>query len=372
MPSARRQCRGAASTGVTGRADRRLPTPRCGPRRAAARPGMRGGRHAFQAVRLGARVVALDAQASEVAPGARHHRGHARRRRGARPTTRPGWSRATPCTCPSPTAASTGSSPPRCSSTSPKTTRPWPSCRGCCAPGAPWPSPCRGSVPRPSTGRCRTSTTTSPAATSGSTGVRPCSSGSGGPGCVPSTAITPTRCTRRTGGCAAGWARAATTTRLCAAYHRLLVWDITRAPRLTRVSRARAQPPARQEPRRLPGEARMTRTEGAFPLAVPVRRWNAESGRRPPGGGRDPRGPRRAQAHEVVATAASIAAVQRHDGMIPWFEGGHCDPWNHVEAAMAPERRRVPQGGHPGLPVAGRQRSSPTARGSTTTWPAAA
>ena len=21
--------------------------------------------------------------------------------------------------------------------------------------------------------------------------------------------------------------------------------------------------------------------------------------------------------------------------MIPWFEGGHCDPWNHVEAAMA-------------------------------------
>ena len=21
--------------------------------------------------------------------------------------------------------------------------------------------------------------------------------------------------------------------------------------------------------------------------------------------------------------------------MIPWFEGGHCDPWNHVESAMA-------------------------------------
>ena len=40
-------------------------------------------------------------------------------------------------------------------------------------------------------------------------------------------------------------------------------------------------------------------------------------------------------AEEVVATAASIAAVQRPDGMIPWFEGGHCDPWNHTEAAMA-------------------------------------
>jgi hypothetical protein len=40
-------------------------------------------------------------------------------------------------------------------------------------------------------------------------------------------------------------------------------------------------------------------------------------------------------AEEVVATAASIAAVQQPDGMIPWFEGGHCDPWNHTEAAMA-------------------------------------
>src|ERR1019366_135373 len=27
--------------------------------------------------------------------------------------------------------------------------------------------------------------------------------------------------------------------------------------------------------------------------------------------------------------------LQRPDGMIPWFPGGHCDPWNHVEAAMA-------------------------------------
>jgi hypothetical protein len=40
-------------------------------------------------------------------------------------------------------------------------------------------------------------------------------------------------------------------------------------------------------------------------------------------------------AEEVATTAASIAAVQRPDGMIPWFEGGHSDPWNHVEAAMA-------------------------------------
>ncbi len=40
-------------------------------------------------------------------------------------------------------------------------------------------------------------------------------------------------------------------------------------------------------------------------------------------------------ASDVLASGHAIAAVQRPDGMIPWFEGGHCDPWNHVEAAMA-------------------------------------
>jgi hypothetical protein len=40
-------------------------------------------------------------------------------------------------------------------------------------------------------------------------------------------------------------------------------------------------------------------------------------------------------ADQVMATARTIAGVQRPDGMIPWFDGGHCDPWNHVEAAMA-------------------------------------
>lgn len=41
------------------------------------------------------------------------------------------------------------------------------------------------------------------------------------------------------------------------------------------------------------------------------------------------------RAHEVLESAWWIAEVQRPDGMIPWFEGGHCDPWNQVEAAMA-------------------------------------
>ncbi len=38
---------------------------------------------------------------------------------------------------------------------------------------------------------------------------------------------------------------------------------------------------------------------------------------------------------EAAATGRWIASVQLRNGMIPWFPGGHADPWNHVEAAMA-------------------------------------
>ncbi len=40
-------------------------------------------------------------------------------------------------------------------------------------------------------------------------------------------------------------------------------------------------------------------------------------------------------AAEIVQTAGAIADWQLPSGMIPWFPGGHADPWNHVEAAMA-------------------------------------
>ena len=36
-----------------------------------------------------------------------------------------------------------------------------------------------------------------------------------------------------------------------------------------------------------------------------------------------------------MTAVESIAAAQQADGMIPWFPGGHGDPWNHTEAAMA-------------------------------------
>jgi hypothetical protein len=40
-------------------------------------------------------------------------------------------------------------------------------------------------------------------------------------------------------------------------------------------------------------------------------------------------------AAELVGTVDAIAEWQLPSGMVPWFPGGHADPWNHVEAAMA-------------------------------------
>ncbi len=35
-------------------------------------------------------------------------------------------------------------------------------------------------------------------------------------------------------------------------------------------------------------------------------------------------------AAQIRDTAAHIADWQLPSGMIPWFPGGHADPWNHV------------------------------------------
>ncbi|MGH9244110.1 MAG: prenyltransferase [Acidimicrobiales bacterium] len=40
-------------------------------------------------------------------------------------------------------------------------------------------------------------------------------------------------------------------------------------------------------------------------------------------------------AAELARTVDAIAEWQLPSGMIPWVLGGHADPWNHVEAAMA-------------------------------------
>ena len=38
---------------------------------------------------------------------------------------------------------------------------------------------------------------------------------------------------------------------------------------------------------------------------------------------------------EIAQTAHHLASLQVRSGQIPWYPGGHCDPWNHVETAMA-------------------------------------
>jgi MMP endo-(1,4)-3-O-methyl-alpha-D-mannosidase len=40
-------------------------------------------------------------------------------------------------------------------------------------------------------------------------------------------------------------------------------------------------------------------------------------------------------ADQAAETVRAITAIQRPDGAIPWFTGGHLDPWDHVETAMA-------------------------------------
>ncbi|MEO8850359.1 MAG: prenyltransferase [Allobranchiibius sp.] len=39
-------------------------------------------------------------------------------------------------------------------------------------------------------------------------------------------------------------------------------------------------------------------------------------------------------AEQLACTGQFIALQQSADGGIPWFEGGHLDPWDHVESAM--------------------------------------
>jgi hypothetical protein len=40
-------------------------------------------------------------------------------------------------------------------------------------------------------------------------------------------------------------------------------------------------------------------------------------------------------AADLERTAETMAEWQLESGMVPWFPGGHADPWNHVEALMA-------------------------------------
>ena len=108
-------------------------------------------------------------------------------------------------------------------------------------------------------------------------------------------------------------------------YRRFLEWDIIRRPRSTRIADRLLSP-----------------VLGKSLVLYGTRRDDAAVGR---AGGPASRGgmtaatvpdlPGVLSAAEVRTSAEHLASLQLRSGMIPWFPGGHCDPWNHVESAMA-------------------------------------
>ena len=89
-------------------------------------------------------------------------------------------------------------------------------------------------------------------------------------------------------------------------YKKLLEWDIVRAPRITRVLDTVLSPAI-----------------GKSYVVYAHKNAAARPALRTP------------SIDQLRATARWIASLQLPNGMIPWYRGGHCDPWNHVETAMA-------------------------------------
>ncbi|MFZ9622134.1 MAG: methyltransferase domain-containing protein [Ilumatobacteraceae bacterium] len=109
---------------------------------------------------------------------------------------------------------------------------------------------------------------------------------------------------------------------LVARYKKLLEWDIMKAPFITRAIDTVLSPIIgksyvvyAEKPMIATGPAR---TSGNSPAIHTAR----SSVRLPTN-------------DQLRSTARWIASLQLSNGMIPWFVGGHCDPWNHVETAMA-------------------------------------
>ncbi len=98
-----------------------------------------------------------------------------------------------------------------------------------------------------------------------------------------------------------------------AAYHKLLVWDMVEQAVAHPDRRVAAEPADRQE-------------RGAvLQEAGGARCWLPDV----------PGVPGVLTPAQCRQTAQSIAATQESSGAIPWFDGGHTDPWDHVENAMA-------------------------------------
>ena len=137
-------------------------------------------------------------------------------------------------------------------------------------------------------------------------------------------AIAPTRCTRRTGGCR------------CAVgphdddHQRGLPGTASSSSGTSSNNRAST---TRRRPAAVAGarqEHRALRRKPAFRL-----RWQQVGPRGSPHERPCQISPACSRADELTTTGDHLASLQLPTGMIPWFPGGHCDPWNHVESAMA-------------------------------------
>lgn len=98
-------------------------------------------------------------------------------------------------------------------------------------------------------------------------------------------------------------------------YKKLLEWDIMKAPFITRALDKVMSPVLGKS--YVVYATKTSSSSSTTPAMI-----NPSSSRTPT---RD----------ELRSTAQWIASLQLPNGMIPWFRGGHCDPWNHVETAMA-------------------------------------
>ena len=199
---------------------------------------------------------------------------------------------------------------PRCSSTSGPTSARSPSSCGCCAPVVRSRSRCRPAARATCAGRSTAATTTRPAATSGSTGGRELE--------AKLDARWRHRCAARTASHALHspywWLRCAVGVDDDGA------WPV-RKYRDSSCGRSSSSPRGSD-----PSTARSTRCSARASSSTPRRRARD----RP-----SPTVPGIVSRAELSATVDAIAALQLPDGNIPWIPGGHTDPWNLVEAAMA-------------------------------------
>ena len=101
-------------------------------------------------------------------------------------------------------------------------------------------------------------------------------------------------------------------------YKKLLEWDIMRAPLVTRALDNLLSPAI--------GKSFVVYADKESASSTASR---PSAARTVKGGARIP------TTDELRTTAKWIASLQLGNGMIPWFPSGHCDPWNHVETAMA-------------------------------------